>query len=339
MDQPKGFYSFNITPTSDDGSRPDLDRLRRYIDYQIAEGASGMALFGSTGAVASFSESERMAVTEVALRHAAKRAPIIVGTGAMTTAEAERLSQHAEAHGAAAVFVVPMRYWPPEDSELSDHFAAIGASIRIPLGLYNNPFATNVDLKPDFIAKLARDVKNLTFIKESSMDVGRIREIVNLTGGKVRVFCGFEHLAIESFESGATGWFSGAGALHPGTFASIYELYMTANDPSAARARFQALQPLMAFITKRGTIRVAHAGLELLADGSDTPTDAWTRRRESSGTCSPARLRRNFRSCSTASFRAQSTCSGRELAAALVGDCLPFTCGAADRQLHRERQA
>ena len=47
----RGFFAFNATPTADDGESIDLDRLRRYLDYQIGQGVNGMAVIGSTGAI------------------------------------------------------------------------------------------------------------------------------------------------------------------------------------------------------------------------------------------------------------------------------------------------
>ena len=71
-----------------------------------------------------------------------------IGTGAITTAEAVRLSQHAEAVGADAILVVPITYWLLTDDELLAHYGTIARSVRLPMMLYNNPRLTGVDLTP-----------------------------------------------------------------------------------------------------------------------------------------------------------------------------------------------
>ena len=61
----------------------------KLIHYQIANGVQGITVFGSTGGMGSFSESERRQVIEVAAKHINGRVRFLPGTGSITTAEAD----------------------------------------------------------------------------------------------------------------------------------------------------------------------------------------------------------------------------------------------------------
>jgi hypothetical protein len=76
-------------------------------------------VFGSTGAVGSFTVDEKRLVIRTAVEQAAGRVPIVAGTGAITTQEAVRITQYAEEVGAAGALVVPITYWPLTPDEVA----------------------------------------------------------------------------------------------------------------------------------------------------------------------------------------------------------------------------
>src|SRR5258706_15905076 len=113
----RGVFAYPLTPTQDDGARVDEIRLCELIDEFIDAGARGIVVLGSTGAVGSFSEQERRSIAEAAARHVDGRVPLVVGTGAMTTEETNRLSPHAQSVGAAGLQIVPLPHWPLTEGE------------------------------------------------------------------------------------------------------------------------------------------------------------------------------------------------------------------------------
>ena len=260
----RGFFAFNATPTADDGESIDLGRLRRYLDYQIGHGVHGMAVIGSTGSIGSFSEDERRQVVEVSVEHTGGRVPVVAGTGAMTTTEAVRLSKHAESAGADGVIVVPITYWPLTADEVYAHYAAIAEAISIPICVYNNPWTTGTDIKPDTLAKLTEDFDNIRYCKESSADLTRVTEIRRLTGDVMTVFCGWDSMALEHFAAGADGWFGGMGALSPAQCVKLFDLAVDKKDVDGARAYFDRFYPLLKFLCDKSHVRVAHTGLDIL---------------------------------------------------------------------------
>ncbi len=184
-----GVSAFIVTPTKDDGETIDLAALKRFIDFQIENGVDGITVFGSTGGIGSFSEQERQQVIETAAKHINGRVPLTAGTGAIQTAESIRLSKFAADAGADGVLIVPISYWPLTDDELYGHYESISRAVDVPVGIYNNPGTTGIDMKPALIARIAQ-IDNVAFVKESSGDVTRITSIAQKTKGSISILNG-----------------------------------------------------------------------------------------------------------------------------------------------------
>ena len=259
----RGVFAFIVTPTNNDGEAVDEGRLRDAIDYQIAHGVHGLTVFGSTGGMGSFSESERQRVIELAAKHIDGRVRFLPGTGSMTTAEAVRLSQFAEAAGADGVLVVPINYWKPTDNELYGHYEAIAKAVKIPLGIYNNPGTTGVDIKPALVARIAK-IDNVGFIKESSGDMSRISAIRQLTGYQISVLNGNDACTPEAIAAGVEGWFAGSANFMPERCVDLFRLGYEKKDIDGMRELFQPMFPLCDYMGVKGYIRVAHTACDLL---------------------------------------------------------------------------
>ncbi len=216
----RGTYTVMVTP-GDAARGLDLKALAAFTDWQIGQGIHGLIPLGSTGEFLSLSEEERVAVAETVIRTAAGRVPVLVGTGAEDTREAVRLSRQAEALGADGVMVIPPFYSTPTDDEIVRHYRTIGEAVGVPVMVYNNPATANVDLKPALVARIA-DCENCRYIKESTLEVTRVRDILRLCGDRITVFGGI--LGFESFVAGAAGWVAVASNVAPGPLATLFSL-------------------------------------------------------------------------------------------------------------------
>src|SRR5699024_8824463 len=87
-------------------------------------------------------------------------------------------TQQAEKAGADAALLINSYYAHPTDEEVYEQFKAVAESVDIPVMIYNNPHTTGVDIGTETILKVARDVKNITHVKESSGDMKRAKEII-----------------------------------------------------------------------------------------------------------------------------------------------------------------
>src|SRR5262249_38133249 len=119
----RGSFTALVTPFKN-GS-VDEKVFRDLVDWQIAEGTSGLVRVGPTGESPTLSHKEHNEVVEWCVAQARGRVPVIAGAGSNSTAEAVALARHAEGAGADAGLVVPPYYNKPAQEGLQQHFNAI----------------------------------------------------------------------------------------------------------------------------------------------------------------------------------------------------------------------
>ncbi|MFK7831319.1 MAG: dihydrodipicolinate synthase family protein [Congregibacter sp.] len=240
-----GTYTVMVTPFTPDGRKIEDAVLRDFVDWQIEEGIAGLIPLGSTGEFLSLSYEERCQVADVVIRQARGRVPVLIGAGAENPLEAARFGREVETLGADGLLIIPPFYSSPTEEEIFQHYLCIGEAVSIPIMLYNNPAITNIDMQPALIARLA-NVPNVAYVKESTLDVTRVRDIVRLAGDRLGVFGGV--LGFESFLNGATGWTAVGANVLPGDFQRMYEHSVVARDVDAAQALYRHLLPLIELV-------------------------------------------------------------------------------------------
>ncbi len=227
----RGTYTVMITPFDADGN-VDAKALGDLTEWQIRQGIHGLIPLGSTGEFLSLSDEEKQLVADTVIQRAAGRVPVLIGTGAEDTREVVRLSRRAEKLGADGVMIIPPFYCTPTDDELVHHYRTVAEAIAIPIMVYNNPATANVDLKPDLVARIA-EIDGCDYIKESTLEVTRVRDIIRACGENMTVFGGI--LGFESFVDGAQGWVAVASNVAPGPMARLFE--MVADEKKVFEAR------------------------------------------------------------------------------------------------------
>ncbi|MCQ4160172.1 dihydrodipicolinate synthase family protein [Roseomonas sp. GC11] len=240
----RGTYTVMITPFDATGA-VDLPALRDFVEWQITQGIHGLIPLGSTGEFLSLSDEEHEAVAETVIRQAAGRVPVLVGTGAEDTREVVRLSRRAERLGADGVMIIPPFYSTPTEDELFHHYSTVSDAIGIPIMLYNNPATANVDMRPALVARLSA-IPNCRYIKESTLEVTRVRDILRLCGERMTVFGGI--LGFESFVEGAEGWVAVASNVAPAALARLFTLVADEGKIAEARALYLRYLPLIEFV-------------------------------------------------------------------------------------------
>ncbi|MYE54431.1 MAG: dihydrodipicolinate synthase family protein, partial [Chloroflexi bacterium] len=131
-------------------------------------------------------------------------------------------------------------YSSPTEDELFEHFRRISDAVSIPIMVYNNPNTANVDLRPEFVARLGT-LENVRYIKESSGDISRVREIHRISDS-VSVFAGYH--PFESLAAGAKGYVSVIGNFLPAESAAVCDL-MDAGRHGDALRLYNRMIPLL----------------------------------------------------------------------------------------------
>ena len=250
-----------VTPFSEDGSKVDYSTLRRFVDWQIANGVPGLIPLGSTGEFLSVADEERREIVTTIIQQVDGRVPVLVGTADEWTDKSVRYSREAEELGASGVMVVPPYYASPTEDELYAHYQRISDAISIPIMVYNNPNTANVDLTPELLARLSQ-IENVDYVKESSGDISRIREIDRLSEGRMTVFAGYH--AFDSFLLGAKGYVSVCGNIVPKLSSDLYKLVIGESDVASGRELYHRLLPLLDVISGDLYVSATKAALELV---------------------------------------------------------------------------
>lgn len=263
MERWHGVFAVMFTPFKDDESL-DEQALRQHIDYLIEEGrVHGLICNGSTGEFASLADDERKRVVNITVEQARRRVPVLVGASANSTRETIANSQFAEKAGADGLMIVHPYYCRPDERELYAHYKAVAASVGIPIMIYNNPYTSGVDMKPELLARLA-GTDNILYVKESSEDIKRVGQIRRLCGDKITIFTGCDNTMFESFLMGADGWVSGSANIIPRQCVQLYNL--TVNEQlDSARELYYRMLPLGDMLELEGKfIQYLKAGAALM---------------------------------------------------------------------------
>lgn len=218
------------------------------------------APLGSTGESAYLGDAEWDQAAEASIAQVARRVPVVVGISDLTTRNAVRRARFAAQAGADAVMVLPVSYWKLGEAGIFRHYASIAEAIGIPVMVYNNPATSGIDMQPAFIARLVREIANVTMVKESSGDIQRMHALRQLSDDTIPFYNGSNPLALEAFCAGATGWCTAAPNLIPQLTLALYRA-VQAGELAQARELFYRQLPLLEFILKGGLPTTIKAGL------------------------------------------------------------------------------
>jgi len=218
----KGSMPALVTPFTADGA-VDEKAFAAHVEWQIAEGSSGLVPVGTTGESPTLSHAEHKRVVELCIEVAAKRVPVIAGAGSNNTREAIELASHAEKAGADALLVVTPYYNKPTQKGLFAHFSAIAEAVSLPIIIYNIPGRSVVDMTPETMGALAKAHKNIVGVKDATGRIERVSE--------QRITCGKDFVQLSGEDATALGFNAHGG---------VGCISVTANVAPRLCAEFQA---------------------------------------------------------------------------------------------------
>ncbi|MDO4641607.1 MAG: 4-hydroxy-tetrahydrodipicolinate synthase [Neisseria sp.] len=228
-----------ITPMNKDGSI-DYEAFKNLIDWHIENGTDGIVAVGTTGESATLSVDEHKKVIETAVSHAAKRIPVIAGTGANNTIEAIELSKAAKAVGADYTLSVVPYYNKPSQEGIYRHYETIATTVDIPMIVYNVPGRTVVSMTNETVLRLAQ-LPNIVGVKEASGDVARDIELINAAPEGFAVYSGDDPTGLPFMLCGGHGVITVAANVAPKLFADMCREALAGNIAEARRLNEQLI--------------------------------------------------------------------------------------------------
>lgn len=228
----KGSATALITPFTENGV--DLNAYEKLLNFQISNGTDALVVLGTTGEPATMTAKEKEEVMRLAVKTAKGKIPVIIGTGANSTATAVENSVMAEKIGADAVLVVTPYYNKATQDGLVAHYSEIAKHISLDIIAYNVPGRTGVNLLPKTFARLA-EIKNIAAIKEASGNMEQIEEVIRLTEGKADVYSGDDSLTVPTLAMGGLGVISVASNVIPKYVSDMCKAFFDGDIKSAAK--------------------------------------------------------------------------------------------------------
>jgi 4-hydroxy-tetrahydrodipicolinate synthase len=246
----------------------DLDATAKHLDILIRAGIHGVILLGSVGENTTLEYAEKLTVLEEMRRVVNGRIPVLTGVAEYTTALACRYARDAERLGLDGLMVLPAMVYKADRREAIAHFRTVARASGLPILVYNNPPAYYVDVTPEMFVELA-DEPTIVAIKESSGDVRRITDLINLVGDRYILFSGVDDLVLESVMLGVRGWVAGLVNAFPDENRALWEL-ATSGRWEEARALYRWYTPLLHLDTKIKLVQYIKLAMAETGLGTET---------------------------------------------------------------------
>ncbi|MBP0578613.1 4-hydroxy-tetrahydrodipicolinate synthase [Labrys sp. LIt4] len=226
----RGSLTALVTPFRDGAI--DEKGFRDLIDWQIAEGTSGLVPVGTTGESPTLSHAEHHRAVEICISQANGRVPVIAGAGSNNTVEAIDLARHAEKAGADAVLVVTPYYNKPTQEGLYQHFKAVNDAIGIPIFIYNIPPRSVVDMSVETMKRLY-ELKNIVGVKDATGNLARVSQQRQQLGPDFIQLSGEDMTALAFNAAGGQGCISVVSNIAPRLCADLQEATLRGDYASA----------------------------------------------------------------------------------------------------------
>lgn len=247
-----------VTPFHADGSI-NYDKLEELIDFHCNNGTDSIVICGTTGESATMTEAEHVECIKKAVEFAKGRIPVVAGTGSNATYTAIELSKEAEAAGADGLLIVTPYYNKCTQQGLAAHYTAIAKEVKTPIIMYSVASRTGVNIAPETVASLVKNVDNIVGVKEASGNISQIAKIMNLTDGKVDLYSGNDDQIVPIMSLGGIGVISVLANVAPKETHDICAKYLAGDVKGSAELQLRALPLVDALFSEVNPIPVKKA--------------------------------------------------------------------------------
>jgi 4-hydroxy-tetrahydrodipicolinate synthase len=233
-----------MTPFTANGAVDHLG-LTNLVNWQISQGTHGVSIGGSTGEPSSQTIPERIAAIKTVAAAIDDRVPFMPGTGTEKLDETLELTAAARDAGIDAALIITPYYARPTQEALYVWYKTVAEEFPdLPIVAYNVPSRTAVDIAPETVARLYRDVENFVGVKETTKDFEHFSRVLQLCGPDLLVWSGIELLCLPLLALGGVGFLSATSNIAPRAHADLYEAWES-GDLELARELHYGLHPLV----------------------------------------------------------------------------------------------
>ena len=250
--RPEGVWTALVTPFDKNG-KLDAPAFKRLVEFQIAQGVTGIVPTGTTGESPTLSWDEHNQVVEEAIIFARERVGVLAGSGSNCTDEAIDATRHAREAGASGALIVDCYYNGPSSLELrTEYYEQIAEWVPdIALVPYVIPGRCGTALLAEDLAILHRALpKRFPAVKEATGDLARMRQDRALCGETLAILSGDDDMTLAMMQDTgirAAGVISVMSNLVPAALSGMVKAQRS-GDEAGAKAIAARLDPLFKFV-------------------------------------------------------------------------------------------
>ena len=242
------------TPFTAEGE-VDEEAFRNVINAAIADGASGLAMFGLASEYAKLSDAEKVGLGKILTEQVAKRVPVIVAITHHSLEVARKEGVEAMRAGADALMIIPPFFMAPNAESIQNHIATIAAETAAPVIVQYAPIQTGTSLTAEACAALHEKHRNISYVKVDLIPSGPvIARLQTLSNKSLKSIVGYMGLHLpDDVARGAVALMPTVSVCRP--FTEIFRLLQT--EPGAGRQLHERLLPLLNFMMQSVEMLVA----------------------------------------------------------------------------------
>lgn len=229
-----------VTPFHEDGS-VNFDKLDELIDYHCENGTDSIIICGTTGESSTLSEEEHMECIKFAVERAKKRIPVIAGTGSNATYTTIDMSKEAVEDGVDGLLIVTPYYNKATQQGLAAHYKAVAAEAKAPIIMYSVASRTGMNIEPETVASLVKEVPNIVGVKEASGNISQVAKIMSLTDGKIDLYSGNDDQIVPLLSLGGIGVISVLSNVAPRETHDICAKFFAGDVKGACELQLRAI--------------------------------------------------------------------------------------------------
>jgi 4-hydroxy-tetrahydrodipicolinate synthase len=221
-----GVLSPVLTPFKKD-LNPDAGRFVAHCRWLLDQGATGLAVFGTTSEANSLSVKERIELLEALIVDGINPKLLMPGTGCCALTDSVRLTAHAVRNGCGGVLMLPPFYYKGvSDDGLFANIAEVIERVgddRLRIYLYHFPQMAVLSYSLDLVERLIKAYPTIVVgVKDSSGDWSNTEAMLKRFPG-FDVFPGSEVFLLPALRGGGAGCITATANVNAAMVRNLYD--------------------------------------------------------------------------------------------------------------------
>lgn len=219
-----------LTPFTEELA-PDQGRFVDHCRWLLDQGATGLAMFGTTGEANSLSVDERLALLDAALEAGIAPDLMMPGTGCCALTDTIRLTGRAVASGCGGVLLLPPFYYKGISDDgvfrsIAEVIDRVGDS-RLRVYLYHIPPVAQVGFSLAVVERLIDAYPGIVVgLKDSSGDWSNTEALLKAFPG-FATFSGSEVFLLDNLRGGGAGSITATGNVNLAAIRGLYDSWQS----------------------------------------------------------------------------------------------------------------